>query len=56
MIKTFTSTLYVAIESIYKPQGYPSFEVISYLMDTDLDNIKMVLKDESIDPHDIFAC
>lgn len=56
MIKTFTSTLYVAIESIYKPQGHPSFEVISYLMDTDLDNIKMVIKDESIDPHDIFAC
>lgn len=25
-------------------------------MDTDLDNIKMVLKDESIDPNDIFAC
>ena len=56
MIKTFTSTVYVGIESIYKPQGYPSFEVLSYLMDTDLDNIKMVLKDQSIDPHDIFAC
>lgn len=25
-------------------------------MDSDLDNIKMLLKDESIDPHDIFAC
>lgn len=56
MIKTFTSTVYVAIESIYKPQGYPSFELVSYLMDEDLDNIKLVLKDESINPEDIFAC
>ena len=56
MIKTFTSTVYVAIESIYKPQGYPSFELVSYLMDEDLDNIKLVLKDESINTEDIFAC
>ena len=25
-------------------------------MDEDLDNIKLVLKDESINPEDIFAC
>ena len=56
MIKTFTSAIFVGIESVYKTQGHPSFEVISYLMDEDLDNIKLVLKDESIDPEDIFAC
>lgn len=56
MIKTFTSTVFIGVESVYKPQGYPSFELLSYLLDSNLDNIKLVMKDQSIDPNDIFAC
>ena len=56
MIKTFKGDTYVGIESLYKPQGYPSFELLSYIVDSNLDNIKKVLKDNTIDPHEIFAC
>ena len=56
MIKTFNDVTYVGIESLYKPQGYPSFELLGYVVDSDLKTIKKVLKDNSIDPNDIFAC
>lgn len=55
-IKTFSEEVYVGIEALYKPQGYPSFEVLSYIMDSELENIKLVLKDQSIDPHEFYAC
>ena len=44
-MKTFSKDIFVGIEALYKPQGYPSFEVLSYIMDEDLSNIKLVLKD-----------
>ncbi len=56
MIKTFNGVTYVGIESLYKPQGYPSFELLAYVVDSDLKTIKKVLKDNSISPNDIFAC
>ena len=56
MIKTFTNVSYVGIESLFKPQGYPSFDLLSYVVDSDLKNIQKVLRDETIDPHNIFAC
>ena len=56
MIKTFTGTTFVGIESLYKPQGYPSFELLAYVVDSDLKTIKKVLKDNSISTKDIFAC
>lgn len=43
--KTFAQDFFVGIEALYKPQGYPSFEVLGYIMDKDLDNIKLVLKE-----------
>lgn len=56
LIKTFTSETYVGVESLYKPQGYPSFDLLSYIVDSDLKNVQKVLKDETIDAHNIFAC
>ena len=50
MLKTFTSTTFVGIESLYKPTGYPSFELISYIMDADIETIRLVLDDQTIDP------
>ena len=55
-MKTFSKDIFVGIEALYKPQGYPSFEVLSYIMDEDLSNIKLVLKDQSIDPEEFYAC
>ncbi len=56
MFKTFTSTVFLGIESLYKPSGFPSFEVITYIMDADIRTIRNVLGDESIDPTQMFAC
>lgn len=55
-IKTFAEEIFVGIEALYKPQGYPSFELLSYIMDSDLNNIKLVLKDQSVDPNEFYAC
>ena len=56
MLKTFTSTTFVGIESLYKPTGNPSFELLSYIMDADIDTIRLVLDDQTIDPTQMFAC
>ncbi|MCP4483144.1 MAG: hypothetical protein GY823_01075 [Flavobacteriaceae bacterium] len=56
MFKTFTSTTFIGIESLYKPDGFPSFEVLSYIMDSDIRTIRTVMKDESIDPTQLYAC
>lgn len=56
LFKSFTSEIFVGIESLYKPEGNPSFELISYLMDANLDNIKKVLADPNIKTSDVFAC
>ena len=56
MFKTFTSTTFIGIESLYKPDGFPSFEVLTYIMDSDIRTIRTVLKDESIDPTQLYAC
>lgn len=53
MFKTFTSTMYVGIESLYRD---PSFEVLTYILDADINTIRIVLDDESIDPSGVFAC
>lgn len=54
--KTFTSNVFVAVEMLYKPEGRPSFELLSYLIDSDLTTIAKVLKEQAIDQNDIFAC
>lgn len=41
---------------LYKPEGQPSFEVTSYIMDTDLNIVGRVLGEQSINSSDIFAC
>ena len=56
MLKTFTSTTFVGIEALYKPSGYPSFELLSYIMDADINTIRIVMDDNEIDPTQVFAC
>ena len=42
-MKTFTSDVYVGAEMLYKPEGQPSFEILSYIIDSDLNVISKVL-------------
>ncbi len=55
-IKTFTNSLFLGIESVYKPNGFPSFEVLSYIADSNLDNVKKVMKDQNIKESEFLAC
>lgn len=41
---------------LYKPEGRPSFELLSYVIDSDLNTIAKVLNEQTINQNDIFAC
>ncbi len=56
MFKTFTGNMFVGLESLYKPDGFPSFELLSYILDSDLENVKKVLRDENIQSSKMLAC
>lgn len=53
MFKTFTSNMYLGIEALYRN---PSFEVLTYILDADLNTVRIIMDDESIDPNGVFAC
>lgn len=53
MFKTFTSTVFVGIESLYRD---PSFEVLTYILDSDIKTIRLIMDDDTIDPTGVFAC
>lgn len=44
-VKTFTSDVYIGAEMLYKPEGRPSFEVTSYILDSDLELVGKVLNE-----------
>ena len=47
-MKTYTTEVFLGLESLYKPSGFPSFEIISYIMDSNLKNIEKVLNVEDL--------
>lgn len=53
MFKTFTSTMFVGIESLYRN---PSFELLTYILDSDIKTIRLIMDDDTIDPTGVFAC
>ena len=55
-IKNFTSNNYLALEGIYKKIGFPTFEVTTYYVDSDIDNVRAVLDDYTIDPQNFVGC
>lgn len=56
LLKTFTSENYIGIESLYKPSGFGNFEVLSYILDSELSNIEYALNIEGVDKNNMFAC
>lgn len=55
-IKSFSTNNYIAVEGVYKQVGYPAFEVTTYYLDSDLDNIKSILGEFSIDANAYVGC
>jgi len=55
-IKTYSYTNYVAVEGLYKQIGFPSFEVLTYYVDSNLDNVKSILNEYLVDPNGYVGC
>ena len=55
-VKTFSATNYIAIEGVYKQIGFPTFEVITYYVDGNIDNIRNVLNEYLVDPNAFVGC
>lgn len=55
-IKDFSNTNYLAIEGVYRQMAFPAFEVTTYFLDSNLDNIKAVLAEYAIDPNSYVGC
>lgn len=55
-IKSFSNINYLAVEGIYKQVGFPAFEVTTYYMDSDLNNIKDVLEEYGIHENSFIGC
>lgn len=55
-VKTFSTNNYIAVEGVYKQVGYPTFEVNTYYIDTDINNVRNVLSEFSIDPNGFVGC
>ena len=56
MIKTFSSTNYLAIEGSQRNIGLAVFDITTYYLDSCLENIKMVLNEYLIDPNGFVNC
>ena len=55
-IKTFGGETYVAVEGVYKKIGNPSFEVETYYMDDNLENVKTVIEEFSLSRGGYVGC
>lgn len=55
-VKTFSTNNYIAIEGVYRQVGYPTFEVLTYYIDVDINNVRSVLGEYSIDPNAFVGC
>lgn len=55
-IRTFSANNYVAIEGVYKQVGFPTFEVLTYYFDSNIDNIRSAIGEFSVDPNGFVGC
>ena len=55
-VKTFSSNNYIAIEGVYKQVGFPTFEVITYYFDSNIENIRQAINEYTVDPNGFVGC
>ena len=55
-LKGFSSNNYIAVEGLYKQVGFPTFEVLTYYFDSNIENIRSVLGEYTIDPNSFVGC
>lgn len=55
-IQTFNTVNYLGLTGLYKKIGFPTFQVVNYLLDTDINNIRMVLEEPTVNENGISGC
>ena len=55
-VKGYAANNYIAIEGVYKQIGYPTFEVLTYYFDSNIENIRSSLSEYTIDPNGFVGC
>ena len=55
-IKGYSSNNYIAIEGVYKQVGFPTFEVITYYFDSNIENIRQAINEYTVDPNGFVGC
>lgn len=55
-IKGFSTNNYLAIEGVYKQIGFPTFEVVTYYFDSNIENIRQAMNEYTIDPNGFVGC
>ncbi len=55
-VRTFHTTNYLAVSGLYKQLGSPTFEVTSYLFDSDISNVRTVLEESTVVETGYFGC
>ena len=55
-VQTFNSTNYLGVVGQYRKLGFPTFQIVAYLFDTDIANIRTVLEEPTINENGIAGC
>ena len=55
-IKGFSTNNYLAVEGVYKQIGFPTFEVITYYFDSNIENIRQAINEYTVDPNGFVGC
>lgn len=55
-IRTYSANNYLAIEGVYKQVGFPTFEVLTYYFDSNIDNIRSSISEFTVDPNAFVGC
>ena len=55
-IQTFNSTNYLGVVGQYRKLGFPTFQIVAYLFDTDINNIRTVLEEPTVQENGIAGC
>ena len=56
MLRSFYSTTYVGVSGTYSQIGFPTFAILNYLFDTNLENIRTVMEEPNVNASSVFGC
>lgn len=55
-LRSFAATNYLAVEGLYKQVGFPTFEVLTYYLDSSIENVRSAIGEPTVDPNAFVGC